>query len=68
MGKTGGTVLKVFSLIFGTYFVGALIVEISKRLSQESTTKTFCERRFLPQFKLSAIFRKLTGWSKDATK
>ncbi|KWT75280.1 hypothetical protein [Candidatus Magnetominusculus xianensis] len=54
--------LKVFSLIFGTYFIGALIVEISKRLSQDSTTKTFCERRFLPQFKLSSIFRKITGW------
>ncbi len=58
--------LKVFSLIFGTYFVGALIVEISKRLSQEETNnKTFCERRFLPRFKLSAIIRRLTGRGHD---
>lgn len=61
--------LKVFSLIFGTYFVGALIVEISKRLSQGVDTKqfkanqdkTFCERRFLPQFKLSSIMKRITG-------
>jgi hypothetical protein len=57
--------LKVFALLFGTYFVGALIVEISKRLSQDSKSrtkpdKTFCERRFLPQFKLSSILRRLT--------
>ncbi|MBF0457336.1 MAG: hypothetical protein HQK99_05525 [Nitrospirae bacterium] len=53
--------LKVFSLIFGTYFIGALIIEISKRLSQEETSKPFCERRFLPQFKLSSIFKRMIG-------
>lgn len=63
-------VLKVFSLIFGTYFIGALIVEISKRLSQDSSSKSksFCERRFLPQLKLSSIFRKLTGRANDTSK
>ncbi|MBF0319681.1 MAG: hypothetical protein HQL01_07760 [Nitrospirae bacterium] len=60
--------VKVFALLFGTYFVGALIVEISKRLSQSKTKsdKTFCERRFLPQFKISSILRRLTNKSGGA--
>ncbi|MCG6553255.1 MAG: hypothetical protein L7F77_13100 [Candidatus Magnetominusculus sp. LBB02] len=55
--------LKVFTVIFGTYFVGALIIEISKRLAEapDKEDKAFCERRFLPQLKLSSIFHRIIG-------